>query len=745
MTILAPQPGTDFDISRDGALDQSADQQQPTEQDPLAVEQPERPEQLEPQPKRRKDRSPRLGLRRRISIRQRLWAMAIIAIVVFAVMSVIGELRVSPSIRANDENTVAAASIAEMNAAYQAWVSSDDMMESALNSPIIEKDSPGVTQTSIGYLQGDYQAALKHLDAAIAVVKGDPTAAGAVEGLTSVKAAIRDYHDNIQMKAIAAMQAGDRAAASHAAIIEAYDPFLKIDASFQQLTKLATQATHENAASIKSSLTTLRVSLAIVAVTGALLFILIALLIIRSISRPLQKVVDVLRAISSGDRSQRLEHPNRDEIGSIARSIDEVVASLDAADEASAAAAAEREAAAAEQQRAAIEKAELEAKAAEEKAAAEAERVAREAQIERERRDAEQAAAEAERARQQAAADEERAREQAEADRVRIEAEQAAAKAADDAHRVSTMLTYAQALAAGDLTADLEVEGQDALGQVADALRELAAALRVSIAEIGQTSTSMAAAAEELTAVSTDMSRGTGHASDLAGNVSAAAEQVSANVAAVATAAEEMSSSIREIARNATDASTVAAEAVVVANDARTTVDSLGASSAEIGQVIKVITSIAEQTNLLALNATIEAARAGDAGKGFAVVANEVKELAAETAKATQEIGERIDAIQGDTTSAVEAITRITGVIGQINDITGTIASAVEEQTATTNEIARSVTEAASGATGIAEDITKVAGATTQAQVGAQGTSSAASELAGMATTLDRLVGTFRY
>ncbi|MGZ4475375.1 MAG: methyl-accepting chemotaxis protein [Nocardioides sp.] len=728
-------------------------------EDPMAVLAFERgADRSAPRPSEQPDRArltgpagpeQRAGLRRvlrRVSIRQKLIAMAVIAIVVFAVMSIIGVLRVGPSLSANQLNAKTSASIAETNAAYQAWVSSDDMMESALNSPAIEKESPGITDTSIGYVEDNYQAAIKHLKSALdGVPQGGAASAGATAALNDLLKQVTAYHSTIQLKAIEALKAGDDTAASRIAIIQAYDPYLKIDAAFTKLIKLATQVTHENTSSIEGSLTSLRSTLAIVAIVGAILFVVVAWFIIGSISRPLRKVVEVLRAIASGDRTQRVDHPNQDEIGSIADSIDEVVVSLDAADQAQTAALVEREAAAAEQQRVAIERAELEARAAEEKAAAEAERVAREAQIERERLEAEQVTAEAERQREQQLADAERARAQAAADEERARAAAVEAQAADDARRVGIMLTYAQALAAGDLTTDLDVDGHDALGQVADALRQLAAALRDSISEIGQTSTSMAAAAEELTTVSSDMSRGTGHASDLAGNVSAAAEQVSANVASVATAAEEMSSSIREIARNATDASSVAAEAVIVATDARTTVDSLGVSSAQIGQVIKVITSIAEQTNLLALNATIEAARAGDAGKGFAVVANEVKELAAETAKATQEIGERIEAIQGDTTSAVEAITRITSVIGQINDITGTIASAVEEQTATTNAIARSVTEAANGAHGIAADITQVASATTQAQSGAQGTSAAASELSGMAVTLDRLVGAFRY
>jgi methyl-accepting chemotaxis protein len=227
--------------------------------------------------------------------------------------------------------------------------------------------------------------------------------------------------------------------------------------------------------------------------------------------------------------------------------------------------------------------------------------------------------------------------------------------------------------------------------------------------------------------------------------VSTAGEAVNRNLQTVATGSEEMSVSIKEIAKNATEAARVATGAVRVAETANATVGKLGESSAEIGLVIKVITSIAQQTNLLALNATIEAARAGEAGKGFAVVANEVKELAKQTAKATEDISQKIEAIQTDTKSAVDAIGMISGVIGQINDISNTIATAVEEQNATTNEMSRNVTEAARGAGEISKNIAGVAEAAQSTSHGAGDSQKAAAQLSNMSTELRELVAQFKY
>jgi methyl-accepting chemotaxis protein len=226
--------------------------------------------------------------------------------------------------------------------------------------------------------------------------------------------------------------------------------------------------------------------------------------------------------------------------------------------------------------------------------------------------------------------------------------------------------------------------------------------------------------------------------------VSAASTEVDQNVQTVAAGAEEMSASIKEISRSATNAMKVAHQAVELSASTSQTMSRLEESSSEIGKIIKVITSIAQQTNLLALNATIEAARAGEAGKGFAVVATEVKELARQTARATEDIGRKVDSIQGETQAAVKAINQVSDIINQINDISNSIASAVEEQTASTAEISRNVASAAQSTTEISGNIARVASSAEQNSEGATQTKQAASELARMAAELQQLVSQFR-
>jgi methyl-accepting chemotaxis protein len=298
-------------------------------------------------------------------------------------------------------------------------------------------------------------------------------------------------------------------------------------------------------------------------------------------------------------------------------------------------------------------------------------------------------------------------------------------------------------VADGDLTQRLDVSSKDEVGQMAEALNHTLERTGEVIRAIRESAMTLASSSEELSATSSQMSASAEETSAQAGAVSAAAEQVSSNVGTVAASTEEMSSSIREIASSVNEAATVASEAVGLASDANTTVTKLGDSSAEIGEVIKVITAIAEQTNLLALNATIEAARAGEAGKGFAVVANEVKELAKETAKATEDIGAKIIVIQSDASAAVQAIAQIAEVIAKINDIQIRVASSVEEQAATTNEITRNVGEAAAGTGEIASSVTGVARAARDASSGAAATRSAAHDLAQLAEELSRLVSQF--
>ncbi len=267
--------------------------------------------------------------------------------------------------------------------------------------------------------------------------------------------------------------------------------------------------------------------------------------------------------------------------------------------------------------------------------------------------------------------------------------------------------------------------------------------VREIINAVVRNSKSLADSAEELTRISQEMGKTARETSDQASVVSAASEQVSRNVQTVATGSEEMSASISEISKNAVEAARVATNAVKVAEATDATVGKLGESSAEIGKVIKVITSIAQQTNLLALNATIEAARAGEAGRGFAVVANEVKELAKETARATEDIGQKIEAIQGDTRQAVQAIREIGTIIDQINGIQTAIAGAVEEQTATTNEMSRNVSEAAKGTDEIASNIQQVGNGARGTAEGVARTQRAAEAQAKLAAELQRLTARF--
>ena len=288
------------------------------------------------------------------------------------------------------------------------------------------------------------------------------------------------------------------------------------------------------------------------------------------------------------------------------------------------------------------------------------------------------------------------------------------------------------------ITAKLEQERQ--IKESSEREKAQGAKLQEGVSQIADIAGSLATAAEELTSVSNQMGSTAEETSSQANVVSAAAEEVSKNVQSVATGSEEMGASIKEIAKNTTDAAKVASQAVTVAETTNSTVAKLGQSSAEIGSIIKVITSIAEQTNLLALNATIEAARAGEAGKGFAVVANEVKELAKETTKATENIGNMIEAIQEDTKGAVDAIGQISTIIKQVNDFQNTIASSVEEQTVTTNEMTRNVSEASRGSTEIASNIVNVAQAAKGTTEGATQTQTSASELAQMASNLQKVV-----
>ncbi|TKJ23427.1 methyl-accepting chemotaxis protein [Blastococcus sp. CCUG 61487] len=298
-------------------------------------------------------------------------------------------------------------------------------------------------------------------------------------------------------------------------------------------------------------------------------------------------------------------------------------------------------------------------------------------------------------------------------------------------------------VAAGDMTVRAGRTGGAELQDMAASLDETLDAIGDVLVLVNDSSTRLAAASSQLSSVSEGMRLNAETAAGQADEVVSSAGAVASSVDTVATGSSQMESAIREIAHNATEAARIAGQAVSVAENTTRTVGKLGDSSQEIATVIKLINGIAEQTNLLALNATIEAARAGEAGKGFAVVASEVKELAQETARATEDISQRVEAIQADTAGAVDAIGQISTVIGEINDFQATIAAAVEEQTATTNEMNRNVAEAASGTQGIAAAISGLAAGTQETNQRVAEAQQAARELSRMSGELQEAIARF--
>ncbi len=301
----------------------------------------------------------------------------------------------------------------------------------------------------------------------------------------------------------------------------------------------------------------------------------------------------------------------------------------------------------------------------------------------------------------------------------------------------------AKHLADGDLTFRLEGNAMDEIGKFRHALNQVADGAQEMVGRVIANANRLGEVSNTIEFVSRENKGNVEDTSQQAAVVSSAAEQVSANIQAVSIATEEMSASILEISGSASTAAQVASSGVEKARRTNETVERLGKSSTEIGKVVEVIQGIASQTNLLALNATIEAARAGESGKGFAVVAAEVKKLATQTAAATDEIGKRVDAIVADASSAVEVVSDISALILEINEIQNTIASAVEQQSSTTAEIGRMVSEAATGGLEIAEGIATVAGAAQTTVQGAESTDRAARQLLEVSEDLRKLVDQF--
>jgi methyl-accepting chemotaxis protein len=301
------------------------------------------------------------------------------------------------------------------------------------------------------------------------------------------------------------------------------------------------------------------------------------------------------------------------------------------------------------------------------------------------------------------------------------------------------------AIAGGDLDARVHASRDDELGRLALAVNRAVESLGDALARIADNAVAVGNAAEELASVSSELQSSARQTSEQMALASGAGEETNTSVRLVASSAQQVGAGIRSVAQHAHEAAGVAATAVRVAGEANATIRQLGESSEQIDTVIRAINAIAEQTNILALNAEIEAARAGDAGKGFAVVANEVKELAKETARATEDIGRRVSAIRGDGLAAVSAISEIGGIIAQISSSQSAIAASVQQQSAATAEITRNMGEAARGTDEIAATVNSVARATESTSAAAIETQRAASELAMMAVELQRTVAQFHF